>query len=278
MLAQLDTRIVSSFLLYLDHEIQSRGSGFQNQTISFYPEVSPISNTYVFTAPVKPICNDTSISGATILSGVYIGNSYISIGQSGLKGINHYKGALYFTGINPETFHQPISGAGAVKEISVKLTDKTDWKLMFETKYVNNGSMSIPTTGLDLDTELSPIVYVRYKGQENKGFGFSRLDNQVISLRTIIIADNEFQKIAVASILKNLNYRVIPLVQKTTFDSLGTMTGQNYNFSQLPLDISVTPIILSVKAMDIPQQGSYGDIRRSMALVDFELSTIARST
>lgn len=277
MLAQLDTRILSSFLLYVDHEIQSKGSGFQNQVVSFYPEVSPISNTYVFTAPVKPLCNDTSIGGANIMSGVYVGNSYLGIGQSGLKGINHYKGAIYFTGVNPESFNLPISGKAAVKEISVKITDKTDWKLMFETKYVNNGSMQIPTTGLDLDTEVSPIVYLRYRGQENKGFAFSRLDNQTISMRAIIVADNEFQKVAVASILKNLNYRVIPLVQSTPFDPLGTMTGSNYNFSSLLIDNSVTPMVFSVKSMDVPQRGDYGDIRRSMALVDFEISTIARS-
>ncbi len=277
MLAQLDTRIISSFLLYLDHEIQSKGSGYQNQNVRFYPEVSPISGTYVFTSPVKPLCNDTSLSGASILSGVYIGNSYISVGQSGLKGINHYKGALYFTGTNPEIYHLPISGRSAVKEVSVKITDKTDWKLLFETKYVNNGSMSNPTTGLDLDTEVSPIVYLRYKGQENKGFAFSRLDNQVNYVRAILIMDTEFQKIAVSSILKNLNYRTIPLVQSTPFDSLGTMTGQNFNFFDLPTDTSQTPMILSVKASDVPQQGAYGDIRRSMALVDFEISTISRS-
>jgi hypothetical protein len=277
MLAQLDTRVMSSFLLYLDHEIQSKGSGFKNQVVSFYPEASPINGMYVFTSPVKPLCNDTSIAGANIMSGVYIGNSYISVGQSGLKYINHYKGALYFTGINPETFGQPISGNAAIKEFSVKITDKTDWKLMFETKYVNNGSMIAPTTGLDLDTELAPIVFIRYRGQENKPFGFSRLDNQTNYFRTIIIADNEFQKIAVSSILKNLNYRTIPLSARTTFDALGNMTGTNYNFTGMEIDTSLTPMVLSVKAIDVPQEGNYKDVRRSMSIVDFEVSTIGRS-
>lgn len=277
MIAQLDTKVLSSFLLYIDHEIQSKGQAFQNQTVKFFPETSSIVNNYIFTSAVKPLCNDTSISGANILSGIYIGNSYIPVGQSGLKAINHYKGALYFTGINPESYGLPLSGLSALKEISVKITDKTDWKLMFETKYVNNGSMSVPVTGLDLDVEMSPIVFLRFKGQENKPFAFSRLDNQTITVRAIIIADTEFQKIGVSSILKNLNYRVIPLVQSTPFDSLGNMTGVNYNYSQLPTDSLLTPMILGVKSIDVPQEGSYRDIRRNMSIVDFEVSTIARS-
>lgn len=276
MLAQLDTRIISSFLLYIDHQIQYMGSGYQNQTVRFYPEVSPINNNYVFTSPVKPLCNDTSIVGADILSGVYIGNSYINIGQSGLKAINHYNGAIYFTGTNPETYNLPISGRASIKEISVKLTDKTDWKLLFETKYVNNGSMTAPTTGLDLDTEISPIVFLRCKHQENKPFGFARLDNQTINMRAIIITNNEFQKIGVTSILKNLNYTTIPLVNRTPFDSLGNMTGLNYNFNTLSVDTSVTPMIFGVKSIDVPQEAQYKDIRRNMAIVDFELSTISK--
>jgi hypothetical protein len=276
MLVQLDTKILSSFLLYIDHEIQSKGSAYTNETVYFYPERSSILNNYTYTSTIKPICNDTSIAGANILSGVYIGNSYISVGESGLRAINHYQGALYFTGINPGS--GPISGAGAIKEFVVKITDKTDWKLLFETQYLSNGGHPIPaTTGLGLDTEVSPIVFLRLKGQENKPFGFSKLDNQTMYVRAIIIADTEFQKMGAVSILKNLNYHSIPIIASTPFDSVGNMTGINYNFTQLPIDNSVTPIVLSVRSIDIPQEGHYKDIRRNMALVDFEISSVAKS-
>lgn len=276
MLATLDNRVISSFLLYLDHEIQSKGSGFSNTVTRFYPERSSINGNYLYTSPIKSLCNDLSITGANIMSGVYIGNSYISIGRSGLNGINHYNGTLYFTGTNPESFGLPISGRTSLKEISVKLTDKTDWKLLFDTKYVNNGSQSAPTTGLDSDTEVSPIVYLRYIGQENKPFGFSKLDNQVISLRAIVIADNEYQKISVMSIIKNININTIPVVLRTPFNSMGTYTGENYDFTRLSNDPSLTPIVLSAKARDIAQRGEYSDIRRSMGMVDIDIGTVAR--
>jgi hypothetical protein len=277
MIAQLDTKILSSFLLYLDHEIQAKGQAFQNVTSRFYPSLSPISGTYVYTSPYKPLCNDVSISGANVLSGVYLGNQYVQVGQSGLSAINHYKGALYFTGQSVPA-NIPISGNTAIKEINIKITDKQDWKLLFETQYVYNNTNPVSsTTGLPLDTEVSPIVFIRYKGQENKPFGFSKLDNQTMYIRTVVVADTEFQKMGLTSIMKNMNYRTIPLVVSTPFDSLGNMTGINYNYSTLSIDTSLTPMILGVKAIDVPQQGDYRDIVRNMAIVDFELSTVARS-
>ena len=278
MLAQLDTKIISSFLLYIDHAICSQ-SGYKNVVSNFYPTTSPYSGTYVYSSPYKPLCNDVSIAGANIMSGVWLNNNFVTVGQSGLASINHYKGAVYFTGAAlPKGIS--ISGSVAIKEISVKITDQTDWKLLFENQYVSNVNLTYQfpfATGLPLDSETCPIVFIRYKGQENKPFGFSRLDNQTIYLRTIVITDSEFQKIAVTSILKNLNYRTIPIALSVPMSTVGDMTGVNYDYTKLSFDPAFTPIVLSVKAIDVPQQGEYRDIIRNMAIVDFELSTICRS-
>ena len=270
-----EIKLMSSFLILIDHAIQMNG-GWKNETVRFYPVTSPYSNAYTFTATHKPICNDVSIAGADVLSGVWVGNKYYNVGQSGLQSIYHYRGTLTFTGFNPTG--QPISGKGAYKEFQVKITDQTDWKLLFETQYINQLSQQIITgTGLPLDAEITPIVFLRYKGQENKPFGFSKLDNQTLYLRSIVVAETEFQKIAVTSILKNFNMRTVPIVLSTPFTAMGEMTGVNYDYSQLSYDPAFTPIIMSVKAIDVPQHGEYRDIYRNMAIVDFELSTIARS-
>ena len=273
MIAQLDNKIMSSFLLYIDNLIQTQGQAYNNMVVNFYPVKSPYANTYVYASPLKPICNDISISGAAVLSGVYLGNSFVTLGQSGLKSINHYQGALYFTGMNPSTV--PISGYMGIKEVNIKITNKQDWKLLFETEYVtNNMNPTMPTSGLPLDSEVSPIIFIRHKGQENKPFGFAHLDNQTLALRCIVVANSEFEKIALTTILKNLNLRPIPIVSSTPFDSLGNMTGINYNFQQLPIDNSFTPIVWSVRVIDVPQKGDYQDIVRNMAIVDFEITTI----
>lgn len=278
MIQQLDNKIISSFLLYLDHEIQSKGQAFKNSVLSFYPVSSPYSNIYTYTARTKPFCNDTSISGASILSGVYLNNTFIQVGQSGLKAINHYQGALHFTGTNPTNVS--ISGQLAIKEISIKISNQPDYKLLFETHYMSdNSNPSAMLSGIPLDAEVSPIIFLKRQKQENKPFGFSRLDNQTINMRAIIVVDNEFQEIALTSILKNLNYRAIPLIASTPFDAMGNMTGvTNYNYSQLPIDTSFTPMIFGVKVIDFPITDGVKNILRNMAVIDFEISTIGRST
>jgi hypothetical protein len=100
MTPQFDNRLISSFLLLLDHEVQRRGTAFINVSGQLYQVPSNLANTNTYTSPYKGWCNDTSISGATIASGVFLNNNFITIGQSGLDSINHYEGAVYFTGVN----------------------------------------------------------------------------------------------------------------------------------------------------------------------------------
>jgi hypothetical protein len=275
MKKQLDHRILSSFLLYIDHELQSKGEGHKNLTAQFTPAYTDSTNRYVYTTSYRPLVNDTSISGANVLSGVYLNNTLVSIGQSGLTGINHYKGALYFTGQLPANTR--VSGAAARKEFTVRLTNKQEWKVLFDTYLDTDNIHPVSATGVPLDTETTPIVFLHARNQDNKPFAFSRLDNQCITVRAIVVADNEFQRIGATSILKNLNYRTVPLVNSTPFDSQGMMTGINYNYTGLSFDNSFTPIILGVKSIDLPQAGDYKFVERTMALVDFEISTIARS-
>lgn len=277
MQPQLDVRILSSFLIHLDHQIQVAGLAYRNQVQQFYPAYSPFAGTYTYTTPLKPLCNDVSVPGAKVISGLWLGNSYITIGQSGLQAINHYKGAAYFTG-TPIPQNIPVSGDGAIKEINVKITDQIDWKLLFETEYISPQGYIAPSgTGLPIDSEMTPVLFVRYKGGENKPFGFSKLDNQTIYVRTIAVCDTEYQKISLVNILKNFNMRTIPIVMSTPFNAVGDFTGVNYDYTKLSYDPGFTPIVMSVKAIDVPIQGEYRNILRNMAIVDFELSTIAKS-
>lgn len=276
MKTQLDHRILSSFLLMIDHEIQSKGNAYQNITAQFYPTYSDTSNRYAYSTPYRPLCNDISITGANILSGVYLNGTYVNVGQSGLVAINHYKGALYFTGKLPA--NTVISGAAARKEFSIKMTNKQDWKVLFDTyQSVVSNEHPVPTTGVPLDTQTSPIIFLHARNQENKPFGFAKLDNQTVEVRAIVIADNEFQRAGACSILKNLNYTPIPLVNTTPFNSIGDMTGVNYNYNTLSTDSSYSPMIFSVKSLDLPQAGDYKFVERTMALCDFEISTIGQT-
>lgn len=260
----------------MDHEVQRRGQAYTNYSGLFYPVSGTRSDTFTYSAPYKQLCNDTSISGAQVMSGVYLNNNLISVGQSGLKYINHYEGALYFTGKLPNNTR--ISGNYAIKEFNVRLTDKPDWKLLFETKYVTNSKYNQTLSGLPFDVQTCPSIFIKVKDSQNVPFAFKSMDDNVMQIRTVVVADSEFEKVAACNILKNLSYRPINLINNTPFDSLGNMTGVNYNYDTLSVDSAYLPWIMGVKVIDVPQQGPYQDINKNMAIVDFELSTVMRHT
>jgi hypothetical protein len=272
MKPQLENRIVSSFLLYVDHEIQRLGQAYKNFSGLLYPASGKVNGLYVYTAPFKPLCNDTSIDGANVLSGVYLNGNFVTYGQSGLKYINHYQGALYFTGQLPANTR--VSGNYAIKEFGVELADRTEWDLLFETKYVSNNYYNQTVSGLALESKTAPIIYVIPKAQENKPFAFQHIDNNTLSLRCLVIADTLSQNLAVSSILKNLNTRFIPLVTGIPFDSLGNNTGLAYNYHQAAVNSGINPWISAVRKIDVPQKGEFANIQRKMSIVDFDISTI----
>lgn len=272
MRPQLDNKIISSFLLYIDNRIQQRGEAFYNANGLFYPTQSNINGLYAYTCPYKQLCNDTSIPNATVMSGVYLNNNYVSVGQSGLVAINHYDGAVYFNSSLPK--NTVISGSFAIKDFSVYLSDQPDFKLLFETKYYTNPKYgNIPKSGLSLDVKTAPAIYIVTKTQENKPLVFAGLDENTIQLRAVVISENAYQKIAVCNILKNLFMRPFRLVESTPFDYLGNMTGINYNYTTLPTNDFYKPLVLKSKVNEINLDGEFLDMKKQFAFVDFDIST-----
>lgn len=274
MQPQLDNKIITSFLLYIDNRIQQRGSGFYNTNGLFYPTQSNVNGLYAYTCPYKQLCNDTSVPGATVMSGVYLNNTYISVGESGLAAINHYDGALYFNSPLPK--NTIISGNFAIKDFSIYLSDQPDYKVLFGSKFVPNPKFGQqPKTGLPLDAKTAPAVYLVVKNQENKPFAFAGLDDNSISIRAIVIADTAYEKIAVCNILKNLYMRPFRFVTSTPFDYLGNMTGINYNYTGLPVSDFYKPLVLKSKVSEVNLEGEFVDTKKQFAFVDIDISTWA---
>lgn len=279
MTPQFDNIVVTSFLLMVDHEIQKRGAAFSNTSGLLYPVPSNLLNTYTYASPYKQWCNDTSIPGATVASGVYLNNNFVTIGQSGLDAINHYAGVVYFTGA-PLPVSTVVSAAYAVKEYSINLVDQTEWKLLFETKFVLNRQIDQTKglTGLPLDTKTIPAIFIKTRNQDTRPFALGGYDNSMLSLRAIVIADTEFSRVAACNILKNMNYRPIPITTGTPFDFRGRMTGINYNYDQLSADSRYSTWILGVRGADLPQVGQYENVLKNMGRVDFDISTVISHT
>ncbi len=277
MTPQIDNRIISAFMLMVDWQIQSQGLAYTNSSGYFYPTETYVNGWYAYACPYKQLVNDTSISGANVLSGVYLNGTYVGIGTSGLMAVNHYDGAVYFNAPLPSK--TIISGNFAVKEFSVYLADQPDYKLLFESKFESNPKYTnnIPTTGLALEDKTAPSIHLVIKSQEQKPLAFAGIDNNSIRIRSVIICDSVYQKVCVCNILKNFHLHPVPVpaIGATNLDYLGNYTGLNYNYTGMVLSNYYVPIVMSARVIELPEKGEYQDIKKQMAIVDFEISTWA---
>jgi len=269
---QLDNKVVSSFLLFVDHEIQRQGiTAFQNQSSLFYPDENEIQGFYTYACPYKQLCNDVSISGANIMSGVYLGNSYVSIGQSGLKYINHYDGSVTFDHQIPKNI--PISGSFAVKDFSVYVSDQPDYQIVMNDKYHSNPKYAQQATGMNQDEKSMPAVFLVPKDQETKPLAFAGVDDNYMRIRAVVVCENVYQRVAVCGILKNLRLKQMKLVTSTPFDYLGNMTGINYDYTTVPMSDLYYPLITKAKVIEVPQAHSFLDSEKQISMIDFDISS-----
>ena len=271
MYPQLDNRITSSLLLFIDHEIQRQGMAYSNVSGLFYPDVNEVSGLYTYTCSYKQLCNDTSISGATIMSGIYLNGSYVGVGQSGLVSINHYDGAVNFN--QPISAGTVVSGNFSVKDFSVYISDQPDYKVVMEDKYHVNPKYAQLATGIPQDEKSMPAVFLVPKIQETRPFAFAGVDDNYMRIRAMVVCENAFQKVAVLNILKNLRLKTLGLITATPFDYLGNMTGVNYNYLNLSLDQNYSPYIMAAKSTEIPERGAFQNMTKQLAMVDFDIST-----
>ena len=275
MKTTFDQKLISSFLLFIDHTLLDKGQAYINYSGRFYSVPTPYNGLYAYAAPFRQLVFDQGITGATQFSGIYLNNNFVTIGQSGLQSINHPDGTIYFNSQLPT--NTVLSGDYSVKEFNTQISDLWEMRLIFDTKYEINARTSQNLSGLSSDTKTAPAIFIRYKDTENKGFAFGGIDDNSLKLRLIAICNTEFQKIGVCNIFKNLNFSGIPYITGTLpFSFKGDWTGTPYNYNNLPFDTTYSPFIKEVRAYDVPQAGEYANINRSMAILDFEIFTAMR--
>ena len=114
MKPQFDNKVMSSFFLWFDNKLLKKGEAFENVTGQFYD----------------------SITGATIPTGLYVGDNLVNVsegGSDGLFAINYNEGRAYFSGDQSSD----VTGSFAIKDFNVFLTNQPEDKILFETKYTS---------------------------------------------------------------------------------------------------------------------------------------------
>ncbi len=224
--------LTSSFLLFLDNLILTKGEAHSAVASNFYPISGTYDGYYTYAAPYKQIINDVSVSGTQQLSGVYLNNSFIVPGQSGLVAINHYDGQVMFSSNkNAST----ISGNYSIKDFNVYLTNKSEETILFNTKIEPKNKKPQTFRGLEVDEITYPAVFIRLDNSANDPFAFGGLDMTKVEFRTIVLANSMFSLDAVCGILRDSAHDFFKLVNNSdlNLNAMNSYTGVAYNYSNI---------------------------------------------
>jgi hypothetical protein len=275
MKPQFENVLMSSMVLWFDHTLIKKGEDFSNYNSEFYPITNIYNGYYTYGSPFKNLIRDESITGVNIISGVYLNNNFITTGQSGLVAINADQGQLYFSS---ELNNPTISGNYAVKDYGIYLTNENEEKILFETKFNLNPKTTENPTGLPINAQTYPAIYLKNNGGNNTPLAFGGLDSTNINVRAIVISDSIFSMDAVTSIFKDVVRTYIPIIQpnEMPFNSLNGLKSR-YNYDLLTTGRAGTSNSVYIKnvyvSKNVTNRTQYQDLNPDAisSFIDFEL-------
>ena len=238
MESQYDNVGMSSFLLWLDHTLLSKGKAFTN-TSSFFYDVNSLYNGYnTYGSPFRQFVADESIKnihGANIINSVNLNNSITVRGGSNFANINYDQGQVYFTSpvSNPDT---TLSGDFAVKDFNTYITNDLEEKLLFETQFTVRNKTDLTAAGLPPSTMTYPAIFIKNNGSRNEPLAFGGTDQTETDIRAIVLSDDQYKIDAVGSIFRDRARTIVPVIPETgmPFNTLGDFRDNvQYNYTGL---------------------------------------------
>lgn len=226
MKVQYDNLVLSSFYLWFDHTLLTKGEAFTNFSSAFYEADDMYQGYSAYGAPFKQVVSDTSVVGATILNSLILNNTSISRGQSNFVAVNYDKGHVYFSApiANVSTV---LRGHYAVKDFNVHVTNDLEEKLLFETQYKLRNKTDATATSIADGTKTYPAIFLKNNGGQNNPMTFGGGELTSIDVRAIVLSDSQYKMDAVASIFRDRAKTLIPVISETDmpFNSLGDFTN-----------------------------------------------------
>jgi len=208
MKGQFDHQVMQSFLLWFDNALLLEGEAYTNTSGQYYDIYDQYDDHYSYALPYKQIVSDHSVTGALdyIPTGVYLGGNFITPSGSpgpdaydAFRDIDYSNGTVNFVSGQSDT----ITSVYSVKDFSTYLSSETEEKLLFETKYKLSSDVIQSVSGLAPKEVTYPVAFVLNKGSRNEGFTFAGMDQTIMDIRVLVLADSQFDLDGVGSIFRD---------------------------------------------------------------------------
>jgi hypothetical protein len=233
MKAQFQHNLTSSFFMWFDNFLLTKGEAYTNTTGDFfyYDDTLIDSNYTVFGSPYKQWVSDSSIAGATVPTGVYI-NGNLSGRADGVV-LDFDNGRALASGASST---DTVTGSFSVKDFNIYFTNDTEDDLIVENKYVVNSRVpSGPYTYITPYDDVAPAIFLAASTLENKPFALGGMVDTVVLMKAVVISDDPYKLDGALSIFGDSVNEVIEPVPMTGFPytELGDLKGDSYNYTEV---------------------------------------------
>lgn len=271
MKPQYQHNITTSFALWLDHHLLDKGEAYTNKTGKLYYYSDPrVSSTYkVFGSPHKQWVFDSSITGATIPSGVYVSgvfkNRNNGVVLDFINGRALVSGTT--TGVN-------VTGSYSVKDFNIYLSNENEEDLILENNIEANSKFPQTGTYIAPYDESFPAIYVLSDGNKNTPFAFGGEDETRSLMRAVVFAESSYQLDGVLSLFSDSTQKVFKLKDFTDFPitEYGDIKSGVYSFDDYYTnpDITTELYIDDVTASKLRDRSKLGS-KAYVGFLDFEI-------
>ena len=210
MKPQFQHQVVTSFSLWLDHTILTRGEAYQNIDATFYYQDDPrLDPEFIaFASPHKQWVTDSSVDGAEVIQGITLDGRYIKKNQEGIR-YDYNNGRVVIPRLIASE-SSSVEGIYSVKDFNIYITDQTEEELLIETKFDKNSRFDQAVDGgVKPYDQVVPAIFTSYEEGYNSPFAFGGEDITHSSIRCVVFSESSYQLDGVFSILKDLNNIVI---------------------------------------------------------------------
>jgi len=269
------TNLMSSFYLWLDHEITSVGQGFAPTSGKLFPVNDYNFQGYnVYSSPFRQWVSDSSISGAAVPSGVFLNGNYTPVDNTGVI-INYNRGEVLINSSLPKPAN--ITASYSKKDFNIYYTDEREESLLFENAYSLAPKFRQAVSGLGADDQPFPCIFLKNTSYENKPYALGGQDKTLTTIRAIILSDSMYLLDGVISVMTDSARKVLPILDPTglPYNYFGGFNNgaSSYQYSQLT-SIQNTNLAyidrVSVSRLDEIKNKSINS-KVVAAMVDFDL-------
>lgn len=231
MIEQFQHKLTTSFSLWFDNFLLTKGEAFSNKTgqLFYYSDERLDSRYRAFGSPYKQWVTDSSIDGATIPTGVFVNGSFS--GRNDGIALDFNNGRALLSGSNTDL---TITGEFAVKDFSVYLTNDTEDDLIVENKYVVNSRIPYASEGAIAPyDDVVPAIFLSTAQAENTPYAFGGMQDTQIQAKAVVIAEDTYQLDGVLSIFMDSIDETITPIPMSGYPTteLGDLKGGSYNYT-----------------------------------------------